>query len=261
MPDPAVLLEKSRIINRILQKANGQYVNFKEISDALKNIIQANVFILNPKGVILEFSIIDEFKCNILVNRILCKGFFPQRYNDDLLRYNDLKENLKQKSGKCIFFEEEDCYFSSKIVTVIPIIGRNLRQGTLLLIRLNKHFGSEDMILAERGATIVGMEILRAEAEKIEKETRHRAIVKLVMKTLSHFEQESVKSMIKELDSSEGFVVSGKIADKLGISRSVVVNALRKLESAGIIKSSSLGMKGTHIKVINPYLFDCLRVL
>jgi len=29
------------------------------------------------------------------------------------------------------------------------------------------------------------------------------------------------------------------------------VNALRKLESAGIIESRSLGMKGTYLKVLN----------
>jgi transcriptional pleiotropic repressor len=31
----------------------------------------------------------------------------------------------------------------------------------------------------------------------------------------------------------------------------VIVNALRKLESAGIIESRSLGMKGTYLKVLN----------
>ena len=36
-----------------------------------------------------------------------------------------------------------------------------------------------------------------------------------------------------------------------GITRSVIVNALRKLESAGVIESRSLGMKGTRIKIIN----------
>jgi transcriptional pleiotropic repressor len=40
----------------------------------------------------------------------------------------------------------------------------------------------------------------------------------------------------------------------------VIVNALRKLESAGIIESRSLGMKGTHIKVRSPLFIDDLRV-
>ncbi|MCL6581371.1 MAG: GTP-sensing pleiotropic transcriptional regulator CodY, partial [Firmicutes bacterium] len=52
-----------------------------------------------------------------------------------------------------------------------------------------------------------------------------------------------------------------KIADRVGITRSVIVNALRKFESAGVIESRSLGMKGTHIKVLNDYLLEEIRKL
>lgn len=46
-------------------------------------------------------------------------------------------------------------------------------------------------------------------------------------------------------------LTASSIADEIGITRSVIVNALRKLESAGIIESRSLGMKGTYLKVLN----------
>ena len=36
----------------------------------------------------------------------------------------------------------------------------------------------------------------------------------------------------------------------------MIVNALRKFESAGVIESRSSGMKGTYIKVLNDYIFD-----
>ena len=51
-------------------------------------------------------------------------------------------------------------------------------------------------------------------------------------------------------------LVASKIADRFGITRSVVVNALRKLESAGVIETRSSGMKGTYIKVTNDFIFD-----
>ena len=41
----------------------------------------------------------------------------------------------------------------------------------------------------------------------------------------------------------EGLLVASKIADRVGITRSVIVNALRKFESAGLIETKSLGMK------------------
>ena len=56
---------------------------------------------------------------------------------------------------------------------------------------------------------------------------------------------------LEELHGTEGLLVASKIADRSGITRSVIVNALRKLESAGVIESRSLGMKGTYIKIIN----------
>ena len=44
-----------------------------------------------------------------------------------------------------------------------------------------------------------------------------------------------------------------------GITRSVIVNALRKFESAGIIESRSSGMKGTYIKVCNEFAYGEIR--
>jgi len=44
------ILEKTRCINKILQKATGQYVDYKEISEVLKNVIHANVYIVDQVG-------------------------------------------------------------------------------------------------------------------------------------------------------------------------------------------------------------------
>jgi len=60
------------------------------------------------------------------------------------------------------------------------------------------------------------------------------------------------------LGGEEGFLVASKVADRIGITRSVIVNAMRKLESAGVVESRSLGMKGTYMKVKNPYFLDQL---
>ena len=69
--------------------------------------------------------------------------------------------------------------------------------------------------------------------------------------TLSYSEIEAVQQIFAELDGDEGLLVASKIADRSGITRSVIVNALRKLESAGVVESRSLGMKGTRIKITN----------
>ena len=60
----------------------------------------------------------------------------------------------------------------------------------------------------------------------------------------------------RQLEGREGILVASKIADRVGITRSVIVNALRKFESAGVIESRSSGMKGTYIKVLNDAVFE-----
>jgi len=253
------LLEKTRCINKILQNVKGQYVDYKEMSDVLKNVINANVYIVDQEGKILGYSLIDEFECELMVSQVLEKGYFSERYNGFLLKSDDLRYNLKHKKPNCVFMEDAECLFTEKIVTVIPIIGGGKRLGTLLLSRYGGLFDEEDLILAERGAAVVGMEIMRAKAEESEEEARHRAVIELAMSILSYSELEAIEQVFKELNGSEGLLIASKIADQLGITRSVIVNALRKFESAGIIESRSLGMKGTYIRVLNPYLFDFLE--
>jgi transcriptional pleiotropic repressor len=72
---------------------------------------------------------------------------------------------------------------------------------------------------------------------------------------------EAIVHIFEELQGNEGILVASKIADRVGITRSVIVNALRKFESAGIIESRSSGMKGTYIKILNDYVFDEIEQL
>jgi transcriptional pleiotropic repressor len=103
------------------------------------------------------------------------------------------------------------------------------------------------------------MEILRATNEEIEEDARKKSIVTMAIGTLSYSEKEAMEHIFNELDGMEGLLVASKIADRVGITRSVIVNALRKFESAGVIESRSLGMKGTHIKILNEKLIDELK--
>jgi len=253
------LLEKTRRINKILQKTAGQHVDFSEVAQVLKNVINANSYIVDHNGEILGHSLVDEFECELMVQEVLSQGAFPENYNEFLMKSEEPRVNLRQKSNDCVFYESKSCLFTNKITTIIPIIGGGKRLGNLLLARFNDLFEAEDLILAETGATVVGMEILRSKAEKIEEEARNKAVVQLAIATLSYSELEAVEHIFEELGGNEGLLVASKIADQLGITRSVIVNALRKFESAGVIESRSLGMKGTYIKVLNPYLLDYLK--
>ena len=183
---------------------------------------------------------------------------FPENYNNRLLNINETKANLTNENG-CEFQDNRECVIEHKVSTIVPINGNRERLGTLLLARFDKDFTEDDLVLVEYSATIVGLEILRAKNDLIEEEARKKAVVQLAIGTLSYSELEAVQHIFNELDGIEGLLVASRIADKVGITRSVIVNALRKFESAGVIESRSLGMKGTHIKILNEKLIDELK--
>lgn len=253
------LLERTRKINKLLQKS--ETVEYSEISRVLSNVMNSNVYLVSKAGDVLGYALLDDFECDLMRDRVLKQGIFPERYVEWLLRINETSPNLSLDSGKCAFEEGTVCIFQAKLTTIVPIYGGGERIGTLLVAKFHEEFTADDLILAEYGATVVGMEILRDRSEKIEEEARKKATVQVALGTLSYSELEAVMHILSELEGNEGLLVASKIADRVGITRSVIVNALRKFESAGVIESKSLGMKGTYIKVLNPRLLDELKKL
>ena len=135
------------------------------------------------------------------------------------------------------------------------------RLGTLFIYKSDSQYDIDDIILSEYGTTVVGLEMMRSVNEENAEETRKVQIVKSAISTLSFSELEAIIHIFEELDGNEGILVASKIADRVGITRSVIVNALRKFESAGVIESRSSGMKGTYIKVLNDVVFDELKAI
>ncbi|MBU5482770.1 GTP-sensing pleiotropic transcriptional regulator CodY [Clostridium sp. MSJ-11] len=252
------LLTKTRKLNKILQKSGTEPVVFDDICKLLSDVLNCNIYILSKKGKILGYDLSTGFECNVVKDRVVEEMRFPDFYNNKLLNVHETLSNLTN-NGKCVFEEHGECAIENKNTTIVPINGNRERLGTLLLARFDDLFTDDDLILAEYSATIIGMEILRAKQDEIEEEARKKAVVQLAIGTLSYSELEAVEHIFNELDGTEGLLVASKIADKVGITRSVIVNALRKFESAGVIESRSLGMKGTHIKILNEKLLEELK--
>jgi transcriptional pleiotropic repressor len=253
------LLDKTRQINRLIQRSAGQPVDFTEMAKVLSESIHCNVYVVSSRGKLLGHHLLDEFECSLMIEEVISKGHFPDDYNRWLLKANQTRSNIESKEGKCAFKESDKCIFTQKLSTIVPVVGGGTRLGTLILARFGELFDDGDLVLGEYGATVVGMEIIRSRSEKLEEEARKKAAVQIALETLSYSEQEAIEHIFEELNGKEGLLVASKIADRVGITRSVIVNALRKFESAGVIESRSLGMKGTYIKVLNDRLLDELE--
>lgn len=253
------LLEKTREINSLIQKSAGHPISFDEMSAVLSENIDANIYIIGRRGKILGYSFMKNYNCPTMAEIVHYASHFPATYNEDLLRQKNPRANL-HRHELCVFKTDHECYLPNKVSSIVPITGGGERLGTLVLTKIGE-FDDGDMVLAEYGATLVGMEILRAKSERIEEIARQKAAVSIAFGTLSYSELEAVEHIFKELHETQGLLVASKIADKVGITRSVIVNALRKLESAGVVEVRSLGMKGTFIKILNEYLVDELEKL
>ena len=244
------LLTKSRKINDMLQKAGGDSVNFTDMAETLRDVLSSNVFVISRRGKLLGYAIKQEIE-NERMEEMIKNRQFPEEYTSGLFEVSETSSNLTVESEYTAYPEEDKELFRDGLTTVVPIVGGGQRLGTLVLARLNDEYEDDDLVLAEYGATVVGMEILHEKAQEIEEEARSKAVVQMAISSLSYSELEAVEHIFEELDGKEGLLVASKIADRVGITRSVIVNALRKLESAGVIESRSLGMKGTYIKVLN----------
>lgn len=251
------LLDRTRQINKLLQKSDS--VEYTEMSKVLSNVMSANVYIVSKEGFVMGYALLHDFECEMMRDRVLSHGEFPERYVEWLLKISETSPNLTLEGGHCAFSHGDACMYRHKYTTIVPVHGGGDRIGTLIVAKFEDEFTDEDLILAEYGATVVGMEILRDRSEKIEEEARKKATVQVALGTLSYSELEAVMHILNELEGNEGLLVASKIADRVGITRSVIVNALRKFESAGVIESKSLGMKGTYIKVLNERLLEELK--
>ena len=222
------LLDKTRKIGKLLHNSHSSKVVFNDICKVMQDALQSNVLVISRKGKVLGISgkdggaIRELSGCNV-------GSFLDPLLNERMLSILSTKENASLATLG--FDGEEDEEFSA-IVTPIEIAGERL--GTLFLYRRGQSYTIDDIILCEYGSTVVGLEMLRAVTEEI-------------------------SLIFQELHGTEGILVASKIADQAGITRSVIVNALRKFESAGIIESRSSGMKGTYIKVCNEFAYEEIR--
>ena len=138
----------------------------------------------------------------------------------------------------------------------LPIFISNKKFGVIIIYRENEKFDDSIEIVCEYISSIISILIATSNNSKNIEEERQKSIIKSSIGTLSYSELEAILNIFQELDKDEGIIIARNIADKAGITRSVIVNALRKFESSEIIESRSLGMKGTYIKVLNKYLFS-----
>ncbi len=229
---------------------------FDDICKILTEILNSNVLVISRKGKVLGSSKVDGM--GVLDEMISHHDgdFIDTMLNERFLAILSTKENVNLET---LGFTSDESGEYQAIVNPIEIAGERL--GTVFMYRTSNPYLIDDIILSEYGTTVVGLEMMRSQSEENEEENRKIQVVRSAINTLSYSELEAIVHIFEELNGTEGVLVASRIADRVGITRSVIVNALRKFESAGVIQSKSSGMKGTYIKVMNDAVYTQLEEL
>lgn len=253
------LLERVRKVNQIILQSMENDLDVESASDALAGIIDASVLVINRRGKLLGGVLSKQLSCRRLRDYLAAESSLPDYYNlPTLLKSEESRINEIYRLSVCPLDHSKGstCPYGDIYIIAVPIISGTKPLGAILLHRHKKPFEHNDLILAEIGGAIIGMILMRLKAEIDEEERWYRNMAGVAFDSLSFSEVEAIEEIFKNLTENENIIVASKIADELGITRSVIVNALRKFESAGIIESRSLGMKGTYIRLKNPYALE-----
>ena len=245
------ILNKIRKLNWVLSESTTGTLSYEDLSRILSEVIDSNVYILDIKGEVIGVAYNKAADSSTYENEHGVERV-PEQDNEKFLATAETTANLI--GDALIQLLGADYEHKEKYHTIIPVVCGGERLGTLLLARYVDLFEDEDLALCEYGATVVGLEIRRNQQAEHARERGMRLAVDMAMETLSFSEKDALDKIMKELTEDEGLIVTSKVASQYGLTNSVVVNALRKMSSAGLLESKSLGMKGTHIRIINPYL-------
>lgn len=236
-----MLFRKVNKITELLQR-EGEAVSFADLAKTLAEAIGSDteVYVISRKGKILGDSVGEGFPATGFDAKWLEEGKVSDDLSSALLKVGALSSGAE--AAKLTGLSPS---------LIAPAVGSGRRVGTVLAVGTGEDFPEDDWILMEYAATIVGMVIARALDEEEEDEAAGKRMARSAINSLSYSEIRAMQNIFDELEGDEGVLVASRIADQAGITRSVVVNALRKLASADVIESRSLGMKGTYLRILN----------
>lgn len=244
------LLAKIREVQGLIKKEN---LEVTELVASISSLIGCNIYLINSNGNLVSSALPNGPDCTLPEGAtMMLKPEFKQRLGFIF----ETTANLPLETG---FLKDETSFRPNTFMTIVPI--RNVRSasGHLLLTKNAKQFSDEELILGEISSMTTCIFFYENDALDSDSEARQQANAQMVLDSLSFSELKALINVFKDLNGLEGFLVASKIADRIGISRSVIVNAMRKLESAGIVDSRSLGIKGTYIKIKNQNFLEALK--
>lgn len=237
MEDLSFCLDK---IFKSVQNVYSENAVFENVISCVSSLFDVDIVFIDRRGNM--FKKLKREDINSL--RFDYKRIFTNGFDYDI---NEISETKNYE-----YFVYGYYAFAAPVV----FAGRNLG---VVFVYGKEIFSRECIICVKSVCMFLSGIIFGLERDFERKKNENREIVRSAFGTLSYSEFEAILGIFDELKSDEGVLIMKKLGERLNITRSVIVNAIKKVESAGIIESRSLGMKGTYIKVLNRSIFDEIK--
>ena len=129
-------------------------------------------------------------------------------------------------------------------------------KDALKQLRKENNIREGKLIMMECITALIELKQKYRQTIETEEQIHQKISARNALGTLFYSEYRIILHILDELNNQdETIIVASQIADKIGITRSVAVNALKKLQSGKVFETKSKGAKGTLIKLINPAIY------
>lgn len=248
------ILDRIRKLNRMVEMYPADDALAREISAALADEFGGIVKLMDKEGKVLlsHKSIMADGEIEMIP-----KGegdSISSTLNERLLGVMSTDDNA---SLELLGLHSE----APVCLMVVPVTSNLARVATLLIYRNKKKYELDDIIYVEHAKSLLATIFGGISLEKDRDKDRAKTSLNKGIYSLSNAELTAASYVLDCLDQDEGIVVAKDVSESKGVSRSVIVAALKKLESAGVIECRSAGSKGTYIKIANDFLRDSIDTL
>lgn len=226
---------------------------FENFVNKICEMLNADILILDTDGEII-YEKNNVFDTLTIENQLSGKKYIEPQILKQLESIDTPKINITLDNLYTTKFDRNS--LKNLYGLFLPMYMECKKIATIIIYKKDDMFEQDIDILSTYINSVLSILIYNYKTNKTIQDEAQKQNIKTCMATLSYSELEATLNIFEQIKDNEGLVIASKIADKAGITRSVIVNALRKFEGAQIIETRSLGMKGTYIKVLNKYLLE-----
>lgn len=243
------LLDKTRKINKLIHNSTYDDFNIYSILESFEPLVLSDIYLIDISGEVLGDRKSAAVNRLFELTNLKTGDYIEESLLKRLSLISNTKENVKPE-----FLGFQETSFDSYFM-IVPVEAFGKKAGYLLIYRNQTAFDIDDIVLAENVAILIAVQIANdnSKLELIERENDDD--VRRIITSLSNSELKAAIYVLDSLNGASGIVKVSEISEKTAVTRSVIVNAIKKLDTTGVISSKSCGPKGTFIQINNDILY------